>query len=46
MATDTDGDGADLRLIDAVHQTVRTGPTRLIDATAERGPGLVRPLLT
>jgi hypothetical protein len=46
MATDTDGDGADIRLIKAVHDTFRTGQTRFIDATAELGPGLVQPLLT
>jgi hypothetical protein len=33
-----DGDGADIRLIQAVHNTFRVGLTRLIDATAKLEP--------
>src|SRR5579871_6178854 len=38
MANDTNGHGADIRLIQAVHNTFRTGLTRLIDATAKVEP--------
>lgn len=38
MANDTNGNGADIRLIQAVHNTFRTGLTRLIDATAKLEP--------
>ncbi len=41
MATDTNGK-ADIRLIQAVHNTFRTGLTRLIDATAKLEPATLQ----
>jgi hemerythrin-like domain-containing protein len=38
MANDSNGNGADIRLIQVVHNTFRTGLTRLIDATAKLEP--------
>jgi hemerythrin-like domain-containing protein len=38
MANDGNGNSADIRLIQAVHNTFRTGLTRLIDATAKLEP--------
>jgi hemerythrin-like domain-containing protein len=42
MANDGNGDGADIRLIQAVHNTFRTGLTRLIDATAKLEPSALQ----
>jgi hypothetical protein len=41
MATGTNGT-ADIRLIRVVHDTYRTGLTRLIDATAKLEPAALR----
>jgi hemerythrin-like domain-containing protein len=42
MANDGNGNGADIRLIQAVHNTFRTGLTRLIDATAKLEPSALQ----
>ncbi len=43
MADDGNGKHADIRLIQAVHNTFRVGLTRLIDATARLEPSALRP---
>lgn len=42
MANDSNGNTADIRLIQAVHNTFRTGLTRLIDATAKLEPSALQ----
>lgn len=42
MANDSKGNAADIRLIQAVHNTFRTGLTRLIDATAKLEPSALQ----
>jgi hypothetical protein len=42
MANYTNGNGADIRLIQAVVNTFRTGLTRLIDATAILEPSALQ----
>lgn len=45
MANDGNGGGADIRLIQAVHNTFRSGLTRMIDATAKLEPAALQSCL-
>jgi hemerythrin-like domain-containing protein len=42
MANESNGKGADIRLIQAVHNTFRVGLTRMIDATAKLEPSALQ----
>ena len=45
MANGTNGNGSDIRLIQAVHNTFRLALTRLIDATAKLEPAALQPYI-